>query len=103
MHTAKGVCAVEICFAALPSCHRVQCQHSIRGLSAFTCELGESVSQPATPTGCPSCLLRMTIRMKKRGSEPSGQDGGRRWSVKGQFERVSGGVRCVQRGEEECP
>lgn len=68
--------------AALPSCHQEQFQRSISGLSAFTRELGKSVARSATPIGCSSCLLRMFIRMEKRGSEPGG-----RWK------RVNGGTR----------
>lgn len=75
MHTAKGV-TVDFPIAALLSCHGVQGQRSIHGLSAFTSKLGKRLAQPATPSGCPSCLLRMCIRMEKRGSEPGGQEGG---------------------------
>lgn len=72
----QKVCTVDFPIAALPSCHGVQCQRSIHGLSAFTSELGKRVAQPATPSGCPSCLLRMSIRMEKRGGEPGEQEGG---------------------------
>lgn len=44
--------------------------------SAFTSEPGKSVARPATPARCPSCLLRMSMRVEKRGSEPGGQEGG---------------------------
>jgi len=76
--------------AALPSCHGVQFQRSIHGLSAITSELGKSVAPASDPppiTGCPSCLLRMSIRMEKRGR----WTGGRRGSL-------SGGITCVEKG-----
>lgn len=42
---------------------------------------GVSPSQRPRPGGCPSCLLRMAIRMEKRGSEPGGQDVWGSWDV----------------------
>lgn len=78
-------------------------EHSINGLSTFTSELGKGVAQLSTPTGCPSCLLRLSSRMEKRGSEPGGQEGG--WGG-GWFGWVDGGSDMFSRGtkgEEECP
>lgn len=66
----QRVCAVNF-FNAFTGCIHSQAR------------LGKSVAQPATPARCPSCLLRMFIRMEKRGSEPGGQEGRRRGSVEG--------------------
>lgn len=67
-----------------------QSPHCIHGLSAFTSKLGKSVTQPATPAGCPSCLLRMSMRMEKKDQ------------VDRREERDCRGW-WISTGKEECP
>lgn len=76
MHTAKAVCSEKkpCCSLAVLLQGWVSAWH-LGDVCIYKRAREKMLPSQRPPTGCSSCLLRTSIRMEKKGSEPGGQEG----------------------------